>query len=70
MDPEDVLDITKTKFKFDAKVTGGVASGKIKITGKIDELGIKGTLMTADLEGAWEARRYAHRLQYHEYPVQ
>jgi hypothetical protein len=55
VDSEDVLDITKTNFKFDAKVTGGVASGNIKISGRIDELGIKGTLMTADLEGAWDA---------------
>jgi hypothetical protein len=55
VDPEDVLSITKTNFKFDAKVTGGVASGKIKIGGNIDDLGIKGTLMTADLEGAWDA---------------
>jgi len=50
---EDVLDITKTKFKFDAIVSGGDASGKIKISGNIDSLGIKGTLMTADLEGSW-----------------
>jgi hypothetical protein len=53
--PDDVLDITKTIFKFDAKVSGGEASGKIKIRGHIDELGIKGELMTADLEGAWGA---------------
>ena len=37
------------------KSPSGVASGKIKISGKIDDLGIKGTLMTADLEGAWDA---------------
>jgi len=55
VDPEDVLGITKPNFKFDAKVTDGVASGNIKISGKIDELGIKGVLMTADLEGAWDA---------------
>ena len=55
VDTGDVLDITKTKFQFDAKVTGGDARGKIKITGKIDALGIKGTLMTADLNGSWGA---------------
>jgi hypothetical protein len=55
VDPEDVLGITKPDFKFDARVTDGVASGKIKISGKIDELGIKGVLMTADLKGAWDA---------------
>jgi hypothetical protein len=51
--PDDVLTITKTGFKFDAKVVDGEASGKIKITGSIDDLGIKGTLMTADLKGTW-----------------
>ncbi len=50
---DDVLSITKPGFKFDAKVAGGVASGYIKITGKIDDLGIKGTLMTAELNGDW-----------------
>ena len=53
--PGDVLDITKTKFQFDAKVSGGEASGKIKISGEIDALDLnKSTLMTADLKGAWD----------------
>jgi hypothetical protein len=55
VDPEDVLDITKTKYQFDAKVTGGDARGKLKITGKIDQLDFRGTLMTADLDGNWGA---------------
>jgi len=50
---DDVLDITKTKFRFEAIVSGGDARGRINISGKIDSLGIKGTLMTADLEGNW-----------------
>jgi hypothetical protein len=55
VDPEDVLAISRTKLKFKAKVIDGVALGRIVIKGRIDELGIKGTLMTAELEGRWAA---------------
>jgi len=55
VDPEDVLAISGTKLKFKVKVIDGVATGRIKIKGRIDELGIKGTLMTAELEGSWAA---------------
>ena len=55
VDPEDVLAITGTRLKFKAKVVDGTATGRIKITGRIDELGIRGKLMTAELEGSWGA---------------
>jgi hypothetical protein len=55
VDPEDVLAISKTKLKFKVKVIDGVAVGRIRIKGRIDELGIRGTLMTAQLEGSWAA---------------
>lgn len=55
LDTGDILDITKTKLKFNARVKDGVAYGSIKISGIIDGLGItrKSTLMTADLSGLW-----------------
>jgi hypothetical protein len=55
VDPEDVLSITRTRLRFKAKVIDGVAVGTIRIKGRIDELGIRGILMTADLEGSWTA---------------
>jgi len=53
----DILDISKTKFKLKVKVRDGVASGRVKIRGAIDELGMNRaqTLMTADLSGEWGA---------------
>jgi len=53
VDPEDVLGITNTKFQFDAKLTSGEASGRIRISGRMEDLGIDGMLMTADLSGIW-----------------
>lgn len=55
LNPGDVLDITKTSFKFKARVRDGVTSGSIRIRGVIDDLGItrRSTLMTADLSGPW-----------------
>ena len=55
VDPDDILEITKTRFKFKARVKDGIAYGSIKISGVIDDLGItrRSTLMTADLSGPW-----------------
>ena len=55
VDPTDVLAISGTRLKFKANVVDGIARGSIKISGKIDELGVAGTLMTAELEGSWGA---------------
>jgi hypothetical protein len=55
VDPEDLLSIVRTHFKFKAKVIDGVASGRVTIKGRIDKLGIRGSLMTAELEGSWAA---------------
>jgi hypothetical protein len=60
--PEDMFDISKTKYSLKAKVIDGVASGTISIRGRIDELGItpkkkkkkkSPLLMKADLSGEW-----------------
>ena len=60
--PEDMFDISKTKYSLNAKVIDGVASGTISIRGRIDELGItpkkkkkkkSPLLMKADLSGEW-----------------
>lgn len=57
INPENNLSIGNTKYKLrKVKVRDGVLiSGKLKIRGIIEDLGItkKDTLMTADLEGAW-----------------
>lgn len=56
INPLDIFDISKTKFKLQARVRDGVATGTVSIRGRIDELGITNLsdpLMMADLSGEW-----------------
>jgi hypothetical protein len=55
--PDDTYAIHKTRFRFKAKYKNGELTGRIRIKGKMPELGIKKrrTLMTADLKGQWNS---------------
>jgi hypothetical protein len=53
IDDETTVVIPKMKFKLDAAVNGDVASGDLKISGKIPDLGK--FKVSADLKGEWDA---------------
>jgi hypothetical protein len=53
IDDETTVVIPKMKFKFNAAVDGAVASGALKISGKIPELGK--FRVSADLKSDWDA---------------
>jgi len=53
IDDETTVVIPKMKFKLDAEVNGDVASGDLKISGKIPDLGK--FKVSADLKGEWDA---------------
>jgi len=54
---DDTYAIYKTRFRFKASYKNGELTGRIRIKGKMPELGIKKrrTLMTADLKGQWNS---------------
>lgn len=54
---DDIYSIHRTFFRFKAKYRNGELSGRIKIKGKMPELGIykRQKLMTADLKGEWNS---------------
>jgi len=54
---DDTYAIHKTRFRFKAKYKNGELTGRIRIKGKMPELGLnkRRTLMTADLKGQWNS---------------
>ena len=54
---DDTYAVYKTFFRFKAKYKNGKLAGRIRIKGKMPELGInkRRTLMTADLKGEWNS---------------
>jgi hypothetical protein len=54
---DDTYAIHKTRFRFKASHKNGELTGRIRIKGKMPELGIKKrrTLMTANLKGQWKS---------------
>jgi len=54
---DDTYAINQTRFRFMAKYSNGELTGRIRIKGKMPELGIykRQTLMTADLKGQWNS---------------
>ena len=56
---DDTYAIHKTRFRFKAKYKNGELTGRIRIKGKMPELGLnkRRTLMTADLKGQWSSTR-------------
>jgi hypothetical protein len=54
---DDTYAINRTFFRFKARYKNGNLTGRIRIKGKMPELGInkRRTLMTADLKGEWNS---------------